>query len=83
MKMNDQLDELDQIIRNGTQFVDGRFEIAIAIQSMWERWDRQVDHNSIGELNASIQYLQEVQAAALRVVEGRANPMSIPTIRSW
>ncbi|AFJ03855.1 hypothetical protein Q7C_2735 (plasmid) [Methylophaga frappieri] len=63
---------VEKILESGTDYIDGRYEVARAAQIMWERWEV-LDDRAIAELQVAIEHLSQLKEAIRNVLDDNGN----------
>ncbi|MGO1709071.1 MAG: hypothetical protein ACTHZH_15595 [Oleiphilaceae bacterium] len=59
---------VEKILDEGTDYIDGRYEVARAAQLMWERWEV-LDDRAVAELKVAIEHLSQLKEAIDNVLD--------------
>ncbi|EKF73374.1 hypothetical protein A11A3_14005 [Alcanivorax hongdengensis A-11-3] len=59
---------VEKVLEEGTEYIDGRYEVARAAQLMWERWEV-LDDRAVSELKVAIEHLSQLKAAIEKVLD--------------
>lgn len=59
---------VEKILNEGTDYIDGRYEVARAAQLMWERWEV-LDDRAVAELKVAIEHLSQLKEAIDNVLD--------------